>query len=86
VSLIHRDAKYCIDPKYFDGCPVPKTAFYITTDDQPKGWFHVIQKGQPIVIHVTGIGTDANVVSAFFIDGFCQDNSGSNVLRFRKFE
>lgn len=86
VSLIFRDAKYCVDPNYFKGCPVPKTVFYITTDNRPKEWFHVVQQGQPIVIDVTGVGTDANIVSAFFIDYFCQDNSGKNILRFRTVE
>jgi len=84
VSLIYRQAKYCIDPTYFDGCPVPKAVFYVTTDNRPSEWFHVVERGKPIVIEVTGFGTEANKVSAFFIDYFCQDNSGNNILRFRE--
>jgi hypothetical protein len=63
---------------------VKKVAFYLTTDDQPSGWFHVVSQGKPIFIRVSGIGTDANTLRAFFIDGICDDNTGNATLSFQR--
>jgi hypothetical protein len=71
------NASYCEG-----GCPVDKVVFYITTDDQPKGWFYVAARGEPIHITVSGQGFEANTVRAFFLDALCGDNSGRAVLSF----
>ena len=76
---VESDASYCEG-----GCPVDKVAFYITTDDQPKGWFHVAAAGEPIEVTVSGVGFEANTVRAFFLDALCGDNSGQAVLTFRR--
>jgi hypothetical protein len=75
---VDSDASYCEG-----GCPVDKVAFYITTDDQPDGWFYVVAEDKPIHITVSGVGFEANTVRAFFVDALCGDNSGGAVLSFR---
>jgi hypothetical protein len=76
---VESSASYCED-----GCSVDKVAFYITTDDQPKGWFYVVAVGEPISITVSGMGFEANTVRAFFLDALCADNGGRAVLTFRR--
>jgi hypothetical protein len=65
-------------------CHVGKVALYATTDDQPDGWFHVVSDQSPIYLKVTGQGTDANTVYAYFADGDCGDNQGTATVYFRK--
>ncbi len=70
---------------YHQGCcEVRKVAFYATTDEQPYGWFHIVDEGTPIYINVTGHGTDPNDVYAVFIDGDCSDNQGTATLYFQQ--
>jgi hypothetical protein len=78
VNVRSDNAHYCSG-----ACPVPKVTFYVTTDNNPKGWFNQVEKGRPVVIDVSGEGTDANIIYAFYTDITCGDNSGGSVLSFR---
>lgn len=79
VDMTSTSARYCGSE-----CPVPKVMIYVTTNDRPQGWFNQVEFGHPIVIDVTGNGTDANIVYAFYIDITCApDNTGASVLSFR---
>jgi hypothetical protein len=74
-----------VDVSYHPGCcRVSKVGVYATSDEQPHGWFHVVTDQAPIYLNVTGHGTEANDVYAYFIDLQCWDNSGTATLHFRK--
>ena len=74
VVSVKSDAKYAP--------PVKKVVIYNTTDNNPKGWFYIVEEGSPIVI-TTGIkGTEHEKVYAFFIDITSGDNTGSATVTF----
>jgi len=74
-----------IDVTYHPGCcKVSKVGLYATTDEQPHGWFHVMTDQEPIYLKVTGHGTGANDVYAYFVDLQCWDNAGTATLHFRQ--
>ena len=64
--------------------PIKKVMLYITSDDQPYGWFYIAEENKPIQINVTGRGIDANRVYASFIDIACEDNDGYAILSFSR--
>jgi hypothetical protein len=78
---VDSSASYCEG-----GCSVEKVAFYITTDDQPTGWFYVVSEDRPTQVTVSGIGYEANTVRAFFLDALCSDNKGRAVLMFQRLD
>ena len=67
-------------------CQVKKVALYVTTDDDPYGWFYTVSEGTPTYVHVTGVGAFPNEVRAFFIDIGCGDNFGTATVHFRKIQ
>jgi hypothetical protein len=62
--------------------PINKVTFYNTTDDLPYGWCYCVDDSTPLLIQVTGQGTDADSIFAFFVDITASDNTGTGILRF----
>jgi hypothetical protein len=71
---------------YYHGSslPINKVVIYVTTDDQPNGWFWTIQEGKDTYITVSGKGTDSNTIYAFFVDIKASDNTGYSILKFTR--
>lgn len=79
VRLTNNTARY-----HQKKLPVNKVSFYITTDDNPNGWFYTINDKNPIMIVVSGKGAEANRVFGYYTDIICGDNTGGSVLTFDK--
>lgn len=62
--------------------PVKKVVIYNTTNNNPNGWFYIVEEGHPQVIKIGEQGTQHNEVYAFFIDITSQDNTGSATITF----
>lgn len=62
--------------------PINKVMIYVTTDDQPNGWFWTVQEGKDTYITVSGKGTDSRTIYAFFVDIVSSDNTGYSTLKF----
>ena len=69
---------------HLNNLPIKKLSIYVTTDNQPRGWFWVVEENIPTFINVSGIGVDALRVHAYFTDILCYDNTGSARLVFRR--
>jgi len=62
--------------------PVKKCIVYNTTDDQPGGWFYMVDDGaSPLTIVVNDKGTNAGYIWAFVVDITSQDNQGMGTVR-----
>jgi hypothetical protein len=72
VSNIH----YCGESLLVNKCIV-----YNTTDDQPGGWFYLLDTGgTPTTIQIGATGTKNTMLYAFVIDITSQDNTGSGIV------
>lgn len=61
--------------------PVKKCIVYNTTDDQPGGWFYMVDDGaSPLTIVVKNKGTEAGYIWAFVIDITSGDNQGTGTV------
>ena len=61
--------------------PVNKCIVYNTTDDQPGGWFYLLDEGaSPLTIVVSGKGRSADRIWAFVVDIKSQDNKGEGTV------
>lgn len=61
--------------------PVKKCIVYNTTDDQPGGWFYMVDDGaSPLTIVVSGKGTQAGYIWAFVVDITSGDNQGTGTV------
>jgi len=69
---------------HYNRIPVRKVIIYNTTDDQPFGWFYIVEEGKPITIKVSGKGVNANFVYAVLLDVLINDNTGKATLYFEK--
>jgi len=77
VVSVKSDAKY-----HNSSLPVNKVLIYNTTNQNPKGWFYIVEEGSPIVITAGSKGTDNNKVYAFFVDITSGDNTGQAIVTF----
>jgi hypothetical protein len=69
------------------GDAVHKVAFFITTFNQPTGWFFAPAVGMQSKLEVRGpggVGASANTIRAFFIDSYCSDNTGRATITFSR--
>ncbi len=60
---------------------VNKVVVYNTTDNNPGGWFYMLDTGgTPLTIQIGTAGTQCNMLYAFVIDITSQDNTGTGTL------
>lgn len=67
---------------YGNGIPIKKVAFYNTSNQNPFGWFYVVEEGKTLNFRTGKHGTDINKVYALFIDISSSDNTGYVELTF----
>jgi hypothetical protein len=66
------------------GIPVKKLLFWIITLTNPKGFFWSIEEGQEITVEVKSEGSGCNLIYAFLVDSYVNDNIGSSELFFKR--
>lgn len=72
---------YVSTVKYNNGnLPMNKVVVYNTTDEQPLGWFYVVEAGIPQIIQIGERGTWNRRLYAFLVDITSGDNTGEGKL------